>query len=393
MTTNKKLPFALGAIKSPLDPRDWTLASVGAPTAYPSSLFLDRATDLFITNQGQIGSCVGNTYEEIVRYIQLLLTGSQSQLSWRFVYAMCKALEGTVQPTGDYRMFGRVGANEGTYPALAAQVIRKYGVSEVAFCPNDITLSAEDFCYGRNLANIPKDALTNAATRKAGADISVPCTADGVRQAIAFAKANKGAVAVLRRIGATYWQDEAGNYTQDKAKLIPIRVPKTIVSGHEEFLYGYDVDPANGRTRIYWQNHWGADWCSTGGNGTDGGRAWEYLDVWLPLINEIRVSVAALPPVPVTFKYAFTKQLKEGMQGADVVALQHVLDLEGCYDFTGTPKYTGNFIKGGFTFKGVIKLQEKYAAEILTPLNLTHGTGIVGASTLAWLQKHYSPSK
>lgn len=394
MTTNKT-PFALGALPSPEAEKltAWTLASVGAPTVYPTSAFLPSYGALNVTNQGQIGSCVGNTFEEIVRYIVMVLGGAtQEELSWRFVYAMCKALEGTVYQGTDYRIYSRTaGANDGTYPALAAMVIRKFGVPLAKYCPNEITLSADDFCYGRNIANIPAAAIADAATRKSGADLTEPVSEDGIKKAINYAVANKGAVAILRRIGATYWQDEQGNYTQDKAKLLPIRVPATFVSGHEEFLYGYDTEEGTGRTRIYWQNHWGTDWCSTGGNGTDGGRGWEYLDVWLPYIYELRVVIPALPPAPDNFTYTFTKPLKKGMRGADVVALQHILDLEGVYNYNGTPKYTGYF--GDVTFAAVIALQNKYAAEILTPAGLKQGTGYVGSSTLAWLAKHYSPSK
>lgn len=376
-----------GALESPKDPRDWTPESVGAAAAVADAITLDHATDLQITMQGQLGTCVGNTFEEIVRY----LTGpTQAPLSWRFVYAVCKAIEGTVQPTGDYRAYARTaGADDGTYPALAAQVIRKYGVPLAKYCPNDISLTADAFCYNRVLANIPPAAIMDAATRKSGADIAFPATQAGIMQALAYAKQNKGIVAILRRIGDTYWTAN-GVSTYDKAKLLPIKPTSAVVSGHEELLYAYDTEAGDGRIRIYWQNHWDVNWCSTGGSGKDGGRAWEYLDVWLPYIVEVRVVVPALPPAPADFRYTFTKNLVPHSQGPDVVALQHILDLEGCYTYQptdGSPKYTGNYL--GETEKSVVKLQEKYASEILTPLGLVHGTGLVYASTLAWLNKHY----
>ena len=381
-----------GALASPEAEKKtaWTLASVGAPTAYPTSAFLEHVEDMAVSMQSKIGCCVGCTFEEIVRYQVFLQTGKWIDLSWRFVYAMCKALEGTVYKnpdgtTSDYRIYPRTaGANDGTYPALAAIVVRKFGVPFATLCPNDVSLSADDFCYGRDLANIPQKAKDNALLHKAGADFAVPVTEDGIKQAITYAKANKGSVAILRRVGDTDWKGTDGANTWDKAALVPIRVPAEISSGHEEMLYGYDIDPANGRTRVFWLNSWSSAWCSTGGAGTDGGRAWEYLDVWLPLIGEIRVSVAVVPVVD-TFSYAFTRQLKKGDKGADVVALQHVLKLEDCFDY---PTFTGFF--GDITVAGVKKLQEKYAAEILAPLGLKAGTGFVGNATLAWLKKHYS---
>jgi hypothetical protein len=208
---------------------------------------------------------------------------------------------------------------------------------------------------------------------------------EGIKQAINYAADNKGGVMILRRVGDTYWKDANGVNSWDKNKIVPIRVPKVFSSGHEEFLYGYDEEPNTGRIRIYWLNHWSKDWA-------DKGRAWEYLDEWLPYINEIRVVVAALPPAPSDFTYYFTKTIKEGDKGADVLALQHALDLEGCYDYNptdGSPKYTGNFVKGGYTFKAVVKFQEKYASEILAPIVLTKGTGVVASMTLKKLNALY----
>lgn len=385
---------ALGALPSPEAElaTAWTLASVGASEVYPASCFLPKYGELNVTMQGQIGSCVGNTFEEIMRYIVFVLTGeTQQELSWRFVYAVCKALEGTIYNGTDYRIYPRTaGANDGTYPALAAMVVRKFGVPLAKYCPNDINLSADDFCYGRNIAKIPQQAFDDAATRKSGADLTEPVSEDGIKKAINYAAQNGGAVAILRRIGDSYWRKDGVN-TYDKAKLLPITPPAPIEGGHEEWLYGYDTEEGTGRTRIYWQNHWSDMWCSTGGVSHDGGRGWEYLDVWLPFINELRVVVPALPPAPPSFTYTFTRDLYYGMHGADVVALQHILDLEGVYNYNGTPKYTGGFYSA--TKEAVIHLQEKYTKEILHPVHLVHGTGYVGSSTLAWLNKHYSPNK
>ena len=361
-----ELEFSMGGIKSPEDPRDWTLAAVGVPTTYPSSCFID-ISKMSARYQRKLGCCVGCTYEEIVSQIVHALAMSldipYEELSFRFVYAVCKCLDGY--------------ADEGTYPALAAKVVRKYGVPLAKYCPNDTTLSHEEFVYHRNLANIPQSAFNDALTRRTGADFTVPVTSEGIKQAITYAQANQGGVAILRKIGDTYWKDKNGNTTWDKLKLLPIRPTSSIVSGHEEFLYGYDIEPETNRDRIYWLNHWSKDWA-------DNGRGWEYLDVWLRYIIEIRVVVAAVPIVE-TFKYTFSKSLKKGMQGADVVALQHVLKLEGCYP-EGLA-FTGYF--GDKTFAGTILLQEKYTSEILTPVGLSKGTGFVGSSTIKWLNKKY----
>jgi hypothetical protein len=83
-------------------------------------------------------------------------------------------------------------------------------------------------------------------------------------------------------------------------------------------------------------------------------------------------------------KYKFSHAIKYGDKGEDVKALQEILIYEGCL---AVGYNTGNFY--GYTLKGVKKLQEKYASEILEPLGLSKGTGIVGLSTLKFLSKKY----
>jgi hypothetical protein len=380
---------AAGALPSPLDPNSWTLASVGAPEVYPDSCFLD--TDWMVaSNQSKIGCCVGCTGEETVRQIVYLSTGvmcnpgTANELSWRFVYALAKCLEGTIQTnpdgtTSDYTMYGRTAtADDGTYPALVAKIIRKYGVPLAKLCPNNTNLTADDFCYRRDIKSIPAGAFTDALTRRSGADMNVPVTIDGIKKALTYAKANKGAVMILRRIGDTYWKGQDGINTWDAKKLLPMRVPTVIVSGHEELLTGFDMEPNTGRMRLYWLNHWSTLWCTKG-------RAWEYADEWLPLIGELRVVVTSVPTND-SFTYTFTKALAQGQMGPDVVALQHVLKLEGC--FPEKQAFTGNY--GPLTKAGVKALQEKYTDDILKPVGLSTGTGKVGPSTLAWLIKNYS---
>jgi len=72
----------------------------------------------------------------------------------------------------------------------------------------------------------------------------------------------------------------------------------------------------------------------------------------------------------------FTRTLRYGMRGNDVKCLQALLNV--------TPQ-TGHF--GRLTRAAVIKFQEENASEILAPLGLTKGTGIVGPSTRAVLNK------
>ena len=344
-----------GAIPSPVDARDWTLAAAGAPEKYPEQCFLDTSW-MIPSNQGKIGCCVGCTGEEIVRLILKKTVGAPTEeLSFRFVYAIAKCLDGV--------------PSEGTWPSLVAKIIRTYGVPLAKYCPNDVTLDHEDFVYGRKLENIPAEAIADAKLRRAGFDFNEPVTMEGLQKAIVFAEKNKGGVMILRRIGDTYWKDKDGNNTWDKEKLLPMRAPSMIVSGHEELLTGYDYE--DGRLRLYWLNSWSPQWC-------DNGRAWEYADEWLPYIGELRICVPAIAVVD-DFKYTFKKYMRVGDKGPDIVALQHVLKIEKM--FPETQSFTGNY--GPITQEGVKQFQIKY-------LNANNGGKQAGPATIAKLNELYS---
>ncbi|MDO8524121.1 MAG: peptidoglycan-binding protein [bacterium] len=76
-----------------------------------------------------------------------------------------------------------------------------------------------------------------------------------------------------------------------------------------------------------------------------------------------------------------SKVLKTGLKDGDVTVLQTWLSRDPSVYPEG--KITGYF--GDLTRMAVIRFQEKYASEILTPLGLSKGTGLVGASTRAKL--------
>ena len=61
-----------------------------------------------------------------------------------------------------------------------------------------------------------------------------------------------------------------------------------------------------------------------------------------------------------------------------VRCLQEFLKSQGT-DIYPEKLVTGNFLS--LTMTAVIRFQEKYAGEILTPLNLEEGTGFVGSMT------------
>lgn len=90
--------------------------------------------------------------------------------------------------------------------------------------------------------------------------------------------------------------------------------------------------------------------------------------------------------------YTFSSNLSKGDSNADVKNLQNALnsDPSTAVAISGVGS-TGNETNyfGSLTENAVIKFQNKYASEVLTPIGLTTGTGYVGSMTRAKLNTLY----
>ena len=97
-------------------------------------------------------------------------------------------------------------------------------------------------------------------------------------------------------------------------------------------------------------------------------------------VNEL-LGVSELPPGQ-TVKAEILRNLTVGNTGDDVTTLQQFLLDEGVYP---EGLITGYF--GSLTKQAVIRFQEKYMGEVLTPVGLSKGTGFFGSSTRAKLNE------
>lgn len=104
----------------------------------------------------------------------------------------------------------------------------------------------------------------------------------------------------------------------------------------------------------------------------------------LAQIDSLKAQIAKLQPQGTSTTSTTCSQINNNLylgiiDSSDVKCLQEFLKNQGS-DIYPEGFVTGNF--GSLTQWAVIKFQEKYASDILTPLGLSNGTGYVGAQTL-----------
>lgn len=360
-----EIKISTGAFESPRDYRDIALDSVLPPVTLPESFSIDISM-LPIENQRQIGACVGHAGAKYKQKLDQVDTGKIIRESPRFLYAVCKCLDGIT--------------DQGTFPRLSMKVLFDYGCATEDTVPNDTTLDHETYVYNRDINKIPKEAFKDAIQNKISGYAAVDISPEGIKKSIY----QSTGCSMLVRVGKEWYSDKNGLNTWDPERILPIRPPAVIISGHQIYVYGYET--VGDDMKIFFINSWSGDWATAG-------KGWfwwsEYknfiVEAWtaLDIPNKLLEQVQNLPSEN-NFKYEFKNVIVIGDRGPDVKALQTALKIDGTFTY---PEITGFY--GAITAKAVMDFQKKYKVASWLELVFLKGER-VGPKTLATLNRLFN---
>ena len=302
-----------------------------------------------IFNQDGSSSCVAQSKAKEAGILNFLEEGIFIRLSARDVYAKRSNKPG-----------------EGMWGANANDIVRDYGITLEILMPSE----------GKSEAEMNNDAdRTNS--------MKVIAKVFRAKNAITFTAPfdiDKIAQVIDQGIPVNVWFK--WDYSEWDQPVPQISAASKQANHHS--VVAVDRTLWNGKKALIIEDSWGKNF------GMNGQRVitedWLQRMTWASYFIDLSNLALLNPEAPTKPQYNFTKDLRVGMTDPDVKALQDCLKYEGL--FPNTQESTGYF--GGLTQKAVIDFQDKYAADILAPLNLTKGTGIVGASTRTKLNQIYS---
>lgn len=358
MNNNNKEDFfigATGAILNPPDNRDIHLASAQAPVALPEEYITDISM-IPVPNQRDKGTCVGQAEGQAMEFFEYKETGKFTEMSKRLLYKLCKMIDG-------------IPDMQGTYPRSAAKILQEFGIAEAKLVPNDDSLPYDQYLN----IDVTDEIKQNAAQRKVRGYAFVRADLEEILQAIFQNKI----------VNATF---QFGNWGS-----LPVTPnPDPAVGSHRVWLYGFKrmTNPAKNipDAKIYFRNSWSPQW-------GEAGNGWFWFSDYKNFMFDL-MAYADLPNSVIedakNTNFLFTRTLKYGMRGADVMELQKRLarekaaDGSPCFRYPSTtaPEFTTYF--GRETEKAVQRYQ--IANNIVTSgTPETTGFGQLGPSTRAAL--------
>ncbi len=321
----------LGGQDKPLDVRDVQLGKGTAPIYnFPPSLTNFGAWHAPVEYQQQTPSCGAHsgsslkTIDDSLRYTP------------RFTWANIKSFDG-------------MPIEWGTDIRSIFKSITKTGTLEFPLLGNDSSLPNERYVAPTITAAMKKNALSHSGM---GYGFIVDKSFKGIKQFIS----DHGPAILLFRVGEEMWTAPNGQSSWAEKDILPLRPPKTIVSGHFVVAHSYD------EKYIYFLNSWSDSW-GRKGHGYFGAD-------YMPFVNDLGT----------LFPLSFTYDLQQGMTDPDVKRLQVVLNKDSrtrvASAGAGSPGLETTFF-GSLTLDAVRRFQTLYS---ITPV-----AGYVGPLTRAVL--------
>lgn len=345
----------LGAHPSQPDYRDHKDASVSLGSPYPGSF----NTALFdVYDQHKIGQCTDNL-AEYVSWLYWKKTGVYVKLSRRFLHIVTK----NIIDQND---------TEGSSLRNTLKAAYNYGICTEAMMPSDVT-DATTYKEFIDIKAVPNEAWADAQKYKIGGYIAIPTSFDEFR--IGLSK--YGLLYSRMEVGREWWTSPTGENTYDPAKMLPIRPPAAVISGHAWLHKAYSSTSRTGR------NSWGSEWANNGeGNHLENYRPTECWAVTLDrIVNDL--------PKASDFKHEFKTAMQRSDRNDEVKNLQIALMIMGDLDFV---QAIDRGYYGALTQEAVYKYQLRKNLPLSFTEKYIYRGRYAGAKTLAALNKDFAPS-
>lgn len=331
----------VGGIEDRIDNRDYLWSEVGhgaAPFSWEQGYDIEAGLGFSIPPKNQDGSssCGGQAWSTLAQILEASFTGTLEERSAKYVYAQ------TYQQGG-----GSTGRDN-------AKIFAEQGVARESTCSSYMAGNPPTEAFMTRGGDINESARQDAKFAKAFPYVQVGTNINDVAQAI---RDIQGVVLLINGQDNGSWLSEFPKH------------PTQTTWRH--FLYAGKAGLINGKKHITCLNSWG-------NVGKDG---WQSLDeTWFTSNNVLSAWGHIFNPNPpfIGFTHNFTTDLKQGMSGDEVKALQTALQLEGV--FPQAVPVTTYF--GGITLDSVKKFQIKYS---ITPV-----AGYVGVLTRGKLNSIYN---